>query len=420
LSSDNFQKIAQALLDACLGGRRWSNDHLDTLLDAALSFEREPADQASDALFRILIEGIADQFEPRLSESYAEIASRAIARALRGHDAGSLVERYHRIRTVRPYRGDAISVGRVYVLSRVTLGADVAITSVMLNAAKRRFPGAEIYLAGGEKSRDLFASDARIRWRSATYGRRGTLRERLAAGEALALELSRPDAIVIDPESRLTQLGLLPVCPESRYFLFESRAYGGSELDSLTRLAQRWAAEVFGIDDAVPYVAPIAAQVMVATPYVVVNLGVGGNHAKRVSGSFERELLNRLSRKARVVADLGAGPEEEERVRRAIEDCGAPEGTVEPWRGSFAELAALVGNSSLYVGYDSGGQHAAAVCGTPLVTVFAGFASPRMFARWCPTGPGPKEVIRVESADPEIVLEQTVAAVDRLIPGRAA
>jgi hypothetical protein len=28
----------------------------------------------------------------------------------------------------------------VFVLSRVTLGADVAVTSVLLDAAKRRFP----------------------------------------------------------------------------------------------------------------------------------------------------------------------------------------------------------------------------------------------------------------------------------------
>ncbi len=35
------------------------------------------------------------------------------------------------------------------------------------------------------------------------------------------------DCLVIDPDSRLTQLGLLPVCPEERYRLFESRAYGG-------------------------------------------------------------------------------------------------------------------------------------------------------------------------------------------------
>ena len=120
------------------------------------------------------------------------------------------------------------------------------------------------------------------------------------------------------------------------------------------------------------------------------------------------------------MVDLGVGGEEEERVRLALARCSAPEGMLRPWRGSFAELAAMIRKSSLYVGYDSGGQHAAAVCGTPLVTVFAGFASPRMFARWYPTGPGPKEVIRVDRADPQAVLEKTLAAVDRLIPGRAA
>jgi hypothetical protein len=39
-----------------------------------------------------------------------------------------------------------------------------------------------------------------------------------------------------------------------------------------------------------------------------------------------------------------------------------------------------------------------------------------MFARWYPTGPGPKEVVRVERADPGAVLEQTLAAVNRLVP----
>jgi ADP-heptose:LPS heptosyltransferase len=88
--------------------------------------------------------------------------------------------------------------------------------------------------------------------------------------------------------------------------------------------------------------------------------------------------------------------------------------SVRPWRGSFAALVAAIAASRLYVGYDSGGQHAAAACGTPLVTVFAGFASLRMFARWYPAGPGPKEVVAVQDAEPGEVLERTLAAVDRL------
>ena len=45
------------------------------------------------------------------------------------------------------------------MLSRVTLGADVAITSVILDAAKQRFPNANIYFVGPQKSWELFAAD---------------------------------------------------------------------------------------------------------------------------------------------------------------------------------------------------------------------------------------------------------------------
>jgi ADP-heptose:LPS heptosyltransferase len=389
-------------------------------LKASLSSDPGLARQGSEAFFRVLVEGLADQFEPRLSDVYAEIVSKAIAHAIPGREPRELVARYRRVRRVRPYQGAPHMVRRVHVLSRVTLGADVAVTSVLLDAAKRRFPKAAICLVGGVKSRELFAADPRIEWLAVGYGRHGTLRGRLSAGEALAAELERSGTIVIDPDSRLTQLGLLPVCPESGYFLFESRSYGGDGHDSLTVLAQRWAAEVFGIENAAPYIAPLEAAQGSSEPFVTVNLGVGGNPAKRVPGDFEEELLRGLLRKRLpLVVDVGVGEEEEDRVLRAIARCAAPKGALRPWRGSFAELADLIRKSGLYVGYDSGGQHAAAVCGTPLVTVFAGFVSPRMFTRWYPTGPGPKEVIRVDRSEPQTVLEQTLAAVDRLIPGLA-
>jgi ADP-heptose:LPS heptosyltransferase len=415
------RQIAQEILDSCLGGRTWSEGHLQRLLECATASDRESAREGSLALFQVLAEGLADRFEPQLSEIYGEIFDQAIAFASPNREPQELVARYQRIRRPRPYRGDSARVRRVYVLSRVTLGADVAITSAVLDAAKRRFPKAAIFLVGGEKSRQLFAADKRVEWLAVAYGRDATLRERVSIGQALAGELSRPDSIVIDPDSRLTQLGLLPVCPEENYFLFESRSYGGDGAESLTTLTQRWLGEVLDVPDAAPYVAPAEMAEMGPEPGIIVNLGVGDNPAKRVPDPFEEGLFQGLLRHdARLVVDLGAGGEEEERVRRAIARCGAPESRIQPWRGSFAALAAMISRSRLYVGYDSAGQHAAAVCGTPLVTVFAGFASPRMFARWYPTGPGPKEVIRVDRADPPAVLEQTLAAIDRLIPGPGA
>src|SRR5205814_1628997 len=85
--------------------------------------------------------------------------------------------------------------------------------------------------------------------------RRGSLKERLAVWEELKMLLAAPGSVVIDPDSRLTQLGLLPVGDEDRYHLFESRAYGADTGRALSELAAAWAFETFGVAEAKPYIA---------------------------------------------------------------------------------------------------------------------------------------------------------------------
>jgi ADP-heptose:LPS heptosyltransferase len=347
-------------------------------------------DECSDALFRVVAEGLADRFEPALCDTYAALFAEAIAPG----ESAALVERYRRVRIPRIIAGEPRTV---LVLSRVTLGADVAVTSVILDAAKRRFPEAAIYLVGPRKNWELFAADPRILHLPMTY-RRGTLRERLAAGPELRAALAGvPDSIVIDPDSRLTQLGLLPVCPEERYYFFESRGYGGDGDDPLPVLTRSWAEQTFGIPDARPFVA-VGQNSGLSKRGIAISLGVGENSAKRIEDPFESKLLALLAQTGETMTiDQGAGGEEADRVERAVAKSGA---AVEIWNGSFAGFASIIASSRLYVGYDSAGQHVAAACGTPLVSIFAGFPCPRMFARWRPAG----DVIRVDNPDPERVL----------------
>jgi hypothetical protein len=346
----------------------------------------------------VVAEGLADRFEPRLCDVYAELFAEAIEMVEPGLKAGELVRRYRRIREAG--RGASRGPGgppsnTVFVLSRVTLGADVAVTSVILDGVKQRFPKARIFLVGGRKSWELFEADPRIEHLPIQYPRNGSLRERLRC-------LPTFDGIVVDPDSRLTQLGLLPVCAEEDYYFFESRSYGGDGDESLGALTKRWVAETFGVE-ARAYIAPKpgpAAQ-------ITVSLGVGENPAKRIGGEFEKGLLRSLT--GSVLVDKGAGGEEAERVERAA----AGLSNVRTWDGAFAPFASAIAQSRLYVGYDSAGQHVAAACGVPLVSVFAGFPAPRMFSRWRPTGPGPIAVVRVDNPDPAEVLERTLRAVGK-------
>lgn len=212
----------------------------------------------------------------------------------------------------------------------------------------------------------------------------GALIDRLRASASLHFG----DGIVIDPDSRLTQLGLISVCDEKSYFFFESRAYGGVGLHPLPLLASRWAREIFGVENARAFVAPLPPSDPPAD--ITVSLGVGENPFKRIDGDFERDLLSALAETgASILVDKGGTLEERNRVERAV----LP--GMRTHDGAFAPFASQIARSKLYVGYDSAGQHVASACWVPLISIFKGFVSDRMFARWRPNG----TVIRGDSPD---------------------
>jgi len=365
-----LENTCKRLLDCCLRGETWPAELLDRVLEI----------DEGRALLSVVVERLADSFEPRLCGVYRRLFTDVIERA-----APELRARLRRPGS-EPANQVPKSCAAVWVLSRVTLGADVAVTSVLLDAAKRRYPDAEIYFAGPAKSYEMFSSDPRIRHRPVAYARGGTLLERLRASASLWFD----EGIVIDPDSRLTQLGLISVCEESRYFFFPSREIGGP--GRLPDLASRWAKEIFGVD-ARPYIAPPAPAGEAAE--ITVSLGVGDNEAKRVGGDFERELLKLLAGRS-VLVDLGGSAEERDRVERAI-----PPG-MRTHQGSFASFAAEIARSKRYIGYDSAGGHVASASGVSVISIFAGAVSERFFDRWRPLGC----VIRAEDGD---VLERVRA-----------
>ncbi len=419
MTSTSCKLVAEQVLAQCLAG------HPPAALPPALLEEACAPD-----LFSILVEGLADRFEPALCDIYVRLFSQAIAQTTGEVDAAALAARYQRVRRARAVTCEP---RRVFVLSRVTLGADVAVSSVLLDAAKRRFPHARIVFAGPQKNFGLFAGDSRLEHAPVAY-QRGSLRSRLAAWTELRAVCGGSDSLVLDPDSRLTQLGLLPICPDERYHLFESRAYSGPDPSrdrnrsrdregavvdpdaaddttgqSLSELTAAWARETLQVDGALPHLA-LAAPVP-PRPGIAISLGVGENPAKRLPDPFEEKLLALLAATGLpLTIDKGAGGEE---AARAVEACRRAGIRPTFWEGSFAGFAALIAASSLYVGYDSAGQHVAAAAGVPLISIFAGFPAPRMFQRWRPTTKT-AHVIRVDELDVEGTLAQVREALAKV------
>jgi ADP-heptose:LPS heptosyltransferase len=405
LVSISPEDLALELVNQCLRGNSYSTELLETLLRMAMSADAQVARQASHALFATVVERLGDLFEPCLADCYASLFSEAIEYALPNFRKQDLIDRFRRVRAPRRFNGNMTWYKRVVVLSRVTLGADVAIVSLFLDAARQAFPEAELYLAGPAKNHELFARDPAIRHLPVPYPREGTLSQRLAAYPALRDALWRDDTLVLDPDSRLTQLGLLPVCDEENFYFFESRAYGEYSSDPLPLLANRWLKETFGVD-AHAFLRPLRGDAPPAD--ITVSLGVGENPSKRLSAAFERGLLQILQSTGRaILVDRGGNEEEAARVDAAVEGLS----NVRTWTGPFAPFADLIARSTLYCGYDSAGQHVAAASRVPLVTIFTGFPSPRFLARWTPYGSGRRRVIVAEQLDTNSVLDQVQEAV---------
>lgn len=380
------------LLNCILAGEPWS----DALLRRAL------VEDDGRSLFSVVVERLADLFEPRLCDEYARLFARVVELLKPDIRAVDLMTRYERVREVRPCRRR--TVRKIFVLSRVTLGADVAVTSVIMDALRRRFPEAQIYLAGPRRNWELFENKGGISHLPAPYPRSGSLVERLNQWG----QFTAPDSIVVDPDSRLTQLGILPVCDEEDYCFFESRSFGGDGNEPLPILASRWTAEVFETGGR-PWIAPKPLEMPCD---VAVSFGTGGNEQKRVPGSFEEQILRYLTGMGlRVMLDGGAGGPESTRAR----DLAFHVRGVTVFEGAFAPFASMISQASLYLGYDSAGGHVAAAAGVPLVSVFAGHPGQRMLHRWAPWGLGERRIVSVEADSPGVVLERTKEAIRSLL-----
>lgn len=418
------------------------------IADAADSDDEAVRGEGLGALFAGVVEPLNDGFSTAGRAVYARLFAHAVwrvaarearlAERLRAVGIGTEAALHARYQTARAGRQLAPEQAeRVVVLSRVTVGADVLLTSVVLQRLHQRYPAAELVVLGDAKLAGLLGGLPRVRVRSLSYARRGPLRERLASWLVLADAVAEesPD-LVVAPDSRLDQLGILPVCVPERYLLWENIRADGAEPCSLADQLDGWLAVRLGLSaqpvmtPKVALDAPTAAAAAVmhaafgARPLAAVKLDHGGNPAKSLPRAAEIALLADLRAKGwRVLLDRGFGPDELANsdalcaaaglVPTDIDDSGKGLGLavaglasgslaevqVIRFHGSIGGWAAALSACGLAISYDSVGHHLAAALGIPLVTAFTGHADPAFAVAWQPRGPAAVAVVEIPTAE---------------------
>jgi ADP-heptose:LPS heptosyltransferase len=454
-------RLASVFMDDCLKRGRYRSEFIDLLCETA-TFSNNPGltNPGAVALFKTVIEGLCDSFDDSQVETYYKIMAQILS-FCRGLDSGSdldrhlaywgikssadFFERVEKIRAEKRVHDSRKPIKKIIILSRVTIGADVAITSVIIRRLAGFFPEAEIVIFGGVKLKEIFGGNSRLRLENVPYARQGGLLERLSIWSHISELIRRETSscpldqtILVDPDSRLSQLGAIPLINSRNYFFFNSRGFNSTHGEmSMAELTNLWLDRLTGGQDLCHPTVWIPVSVLKKTDafrqkliasgakiIISLSFGVGGDQKKRIGRALEEKLILELLRQPKTVVLLDRGIDEEvnetDSLIETIAEQGYPAQVIDfdslntlNFNGGLigiqsrvGEMAGLLAASDEFIGYNSVGQHLAAAQGIPSVTIFPDRHSRSFINRWSAYGPNDHQAIREDislASNPEKV-----------------
>ena len=427
--------------------------HADALADAADSANEVLRGNGLKALFAGLVEPLNDGFSPAGRAVYAHVFARIVHRvAVRDPALRAGLERFGvvaegdlRARYAAARAGTAAAPAaarRIAVCSRVTIGADILLSSVVLQRLHQRYPQATLRLVGDAKLAPLLGGLPQVEVQGIRYGRRGPLRERLASWLSVVDAVADCD-LVVAPDSRLDQLGILPLTSDpARYHLWENTLPEGAPPRSLAESLDDWLCERFapvwgrrclpalGFDAPTRAIAARWAAAFAGRPVCAVKLDHGGNPAKALARDQEVAVLRALlDRGWTILLDRGFGAEELASSDALLDEAGLsacdlddsgtglgrPVDSIDAaslaghnilrFHGSIAGWAAAVSACAHAISYDSVGHHLAAALGVPVTVAFTGHGHAAFPIAWQPRGQGVVDVVVIDPARKRTALE---------------
>jgi hypothetical protein len=262
------------------------------------------------------------------------------------------------------------------------------------------------------------------------------------------------EILLFDPDSRLSQLGLLPLLDEENSFYFPSRTTGFNEKSqqNLSTLTNKWLdtlldeevslASLVMFDDLHGSYSSLAEKLRHngCKRIITINFGVGNDPRKKITPPFETDLIKGLLAlpDTIIMLDTGRGDDEQKLTDQHLQTLkeqdfntlGIDETSLSPekinfkhgiisYRGSLCGLGKLIKVSDCFIGYDSCGQHIANAANTPAVIVFAGAPSTRFITRWSPKNPANKtiSILRgkvIDKRELDILLKKVLVAVKQV------
>ena len=174
-------RIALSFLDHYYYNAHFDDEYIQLLCEIATHFGDDPRSRiGSSVLFGTIVERLCDDLEELQTDAYNRLMSQVISfcrkapgcedldqrlRAMGLFTQEDLLRHAGLLRSGFGCRREAseTDVEKIFVLSRVTVGADVAITTAAIQRLMNLFPQAMIFLLGSPKLDQLFATCQAVR-----------------------------------------------------------------------------------------------------------------------------------------------------------------------------------------------------------------------------------------------------------------
>ena len=134
-------------------------------------------------------------------------------------------------------------------------GADLAITGVIVKRIANTFPWADLVLIGPSHLQEMFGDIPNVSCLPFIYKNDGTLFEKMTSWPQLltitqneSQDYGSGEVLLFDPDTRLTQLGLLPLIDKQYTYVFPSRVSQPPYLNdkNLSFLTNHWLNNILG------------------------------------------------------------------------------------------------------------------------------------------------------------------------------
>ncbi|MCY4597658.1 MAG: hypothetical protein OXC19_23020 [Bryobacterales bacterium] len=435
----NAIELGRALMEASPGSNAFRH-YARSLASLAFSANRAVATEASRVVLSKVVQPLADRFCQDACDCLAVFMAEAVhaprspiasAIAKLGYPTPQhLIERYGMLDCgALEKHVDPDDVEKAVVISRADLKADIAVTSPILSCAMRAFYDAEIEIVGPRTNCLLIGPSYRLERNVVSYSHDSTLGNQLKAWTRLRAKVASAiqgfDAgrwLVVDPDSWMTQFGLLPLADDRYCRFFDSRSYAEQSTATIAELANEWANQWFfwGGVEALPYVVlgygPENGSLCLAREsrgkLAGVSFSVDGRKQVRLGADFEDRLMELLRRRGyQTVVDCGREAVDRtnamERIRafggskshlRVTSDAPNNRAQLLMCGATIPNFSGWVRWASVYIGYDSAISHAVGSVGVPSVHLSVGAPNSTYRARWTPTSDG--EIVTIPADDP--------------------